>query len=327
MGKSKFKKKKIEEVNCMKVKLRIITFGISVLALISLLASLIYAKENEDLRTVIEINNEEVTVREFMLNYDYDKEKSIDNLIDNKAFLNILKEYGIIESTSYKAFLSSMKNENERRLKAKENNEIIYGPVQYSEKQYYEYILSDGRAELEFIIEEEFREEINGRVQSIYEADIESYRIEDAVEGDIITINFVNEDGSVDESKKEEARKLAEEIRENNNKGISMSFENVYKEKYEFKYENKVSDENYNAELKEKALELQVGQVSEVIEFNGAYHILKCLNRYTQGYEELEVVRDQIFVKEIDLIVDELIKEEKDSMVVKINREVLDKIR
>lgn len=269
MGKSKLKKKKIEEVKGMKVKLRIITFGISVLALISLFTSLIYAKENEDLRTVLEINNEEVTVREFMLNYDYDKEKSIDNLIDNKAFLNILKEYGIIESTSYKAFLSSMKNENKRRLKAKENNEIIYGPVQYSEKQYYEYILSDGRAELEFIIEEKFKEEINSRVQSIYEADIESYRIEDAVEGEIISINFVKEDGSVKESDREEAKKLAGQIRESIISGSYTYSENVYFNKYEFKYGNKASDENYKAELKEEALELKVGEVSEVIEFNG----------------------------------------------------------
>ena len=308
------------------IKSKVIFGGGIVLVLILLFTKLILAHEKDNFKTVLTINNNNITISEFMINYDNDIESSLEKLIENRAILNILKRYEIIESTNYNDILSDLKQENKRRLKAKENNEIIYGPIQYSPKQYYEYILSNGQAELESIIEDKFRTEINDKIQLIYEENIDDFKIEDAVECEIISISFINEDGSVNDLEKKKAKKLLEEIRMNFEENTFKSYENIYKEKYEFKYENKSLDENYKAELKEKALELQVGDISEVIEFNGSYHILKCLNRYNQGYEKLDVVRDQIIVDEINSIVNELINEEKESMRIEINEEVLNKI-
>lgn len=316
--------KYIEKLKMIKGK--VIFFAGIVIVLILLFTKLILAHEKDNFKTVLTINDNNITVSEFMINYDNDIESSLEKLIENRAILNILKRYEIIESTNYKDILSDLKQENKRRLKAKENNEIIYGPIQYSPKQYYEYILSNGQAELESIIEDEYMTEINDKIQLIYEENIDDFKIEDAVECEIISISFTNEDGSVNDLEKKEAKKILEEIRMNFEENTFKSYENVYYEKYEFKYENKSLDENYKAELKEKALELQVGDVSEVIEFNGSYHILKCLNRYNQGYEKLDVVRDQIIVDEIDSIVSELINEEKESMRIEINEEVLNKI-
>lgn len=308
------------------LKIKVIFFSGIVILLILVFTNLILAHENDNFKTLLTINNEEITISEFMINYDNHIESSLEKLIENRALLNILKRYEIIESTDYNDILNGLEQENKRRLKAKENNEIIYGPIQYSPKQYYEYILSNGQAELEFIIEDKFRQEINDKIQLIYEENIEDFKIEDAVECEIISINFINEDGSVNDLEKEKAKVLLEEIRMNFEENDFESRENVCKERYEFKYENKSLDENYRTELKEKALELQVGEISEVIEFNGSYHILKCLNRYSQGYEKLDVVKDQIIVDEINSIIDELIKEEKESMRIKLEEEVFDEI-
>ena len=308
------------------IKHKILISGLIILIVILFFTTLILAQERDDLETLLTINEEKITVSEFMLNYDNDKEKAIGKLIDNRAKLNILKEYKIIENTEYKHILSELKLENKRRKEAKENNKIIYGPVQYSAKQYYEYILSNGQAELEFIIEDKFKEEINNKIKLIYEENKENFRIEDAVECEIISINFVDEEGSIHEIEKQKAKELAEKIKANINND-SETFKKVYKETYEFKYENKALDENYRSEIKEKALELEVGEVSEVIEFNGSYHILKCLNRYNQGYEDLDKVKDQIFVEEINKIIDELMKKEKENMRIEIREEVLDKIK
>lgn len=308
------------------IKHKILISGLIILIVILFFTTLILAQERDDLETLLTINEEKITVSEFMLNYDKDKEKAIGKLIDNRAKLNILKEYKIIENTEYKDILSELKLENKRRKEEKENNKIIYGPVQYSAKQYYEYILSNGQAELEFIIEDKFKEEINNKIKLIYEENKENFRIEDAVECEIISINFVDEEGSIHEIEKQKAKELAEKIKANINND-SETFKKVYKETYEFKYENKALDENYRSEIKEKALELEVGEVSEVIEFNGSYHILKCLNRYNQGYEDLDKVKDQIFVEEINKIIDELMKKEKENMRIEIREEVLDKIK
>lgn len=308
------------------IKSKVVFFIGTVIVLILVFTNLILAYENDNSKTLLTINNEDIIISEFMINYDNNIESSLEKLIENRALLNILKRYEIIESTDYNDILNGLEQENERRLEAKENNEIIYGPIQYTPKQYYEYILSNGQAELEFIIEDKFKEEINSKIQLIYEENIEDFKIEDAVECEILSISFINEDGSVNDVEKEKAKVLLEEIRMNFDESDFKLYENVYKEKYEFNYENKALDENYKAELKEKALELQVGDVSEVIEFNGSYHILKCLNRYNQGYEKLDVVRDQIIVDEIDSIINELIKEEKESMRIEINEEVLNEI-
>ncbi len=52
----------------------------------------------------------------------------------------MMREYGIADDLSYKTFYDSFIAENKRRAKALENDEIIYGPKQYTEISYYEYL-------------------------------------------------------------------------------------------------------------------------------------------------------------------------------------------
>ena len=52
----------------------------------------------------------------------------------------MMREYGIADDLSYKSFYDSFMAENKRRAKAIENDEIIYGPKQYTEISYFEYI-------------------------------------------------------------------------------------------------------------------------------------------------------------------------------------------
>ena len=52
----------------------------------------------------------------------------------------MMLEYGITEDLSYNTFYEAFIAENKRRADALEKDEIIYGPKQYTEISYYEYL-------------------------------------------------------------------------------------------------------------------------------------------------------------------------------------------
>jgi hypothetical protein len=55
----------------------------------------------------------------------------------------IAKETGLIHDISYTSFLIDFQNENIRRKMAIQNNEVLYGPVQFTEENYFDYKLSN----------------------------------------------------------------------------------------------------------------------------------------------------------------------------------------
>lgn len=67
----------------------------------------------------------------------------MDQLVKAKVQQIEAKKYGILDDTSYDAFLSKLKQENERRSAALAKGQIIYGPTQYTEQMYYGYVLSN----------------------------------------------------------------------------------------------------------------------------------------------------------------------------------------
>ena len=82
---------------------------------------------------------------------DYSGEKPKDKLLEEatasiryyKAILSDCKEKGLIDDISFSYFLKSLEAENERRSKAMENDEVIYGNSQYTRNNYFDYVLSN----------------------------------------------------------------------------------------------------------------------------------------------------------------------------------------
>ncbi|OAB44852.1 peptidyl-prolyl cis-trans isomerase [Paenibacillus antarcticus] len=70
---------------------------------------------------------------------DIMKAEAMENLIMVKTAQQAAIDYGIMKDSSYTAFLKELNNENNRRAKALENKQVIYGPKEYSEQTYYDY--------------------------------------------------------------------------------------------------------------------------------------------------------------------------------------------
>lgn len=80
---------------------------------------------------------------------------SLDEAVRIKTEQLIMVDYGVTDDISYETYYNSFIAENKRRLTAIENNEIIYGPKQYTLKTYFDYVHNNRLIELKAFINKE----------------------------------------------------------------------------------------------------------------------------------------------------------------------------
>lgn len=71
------------------------------------------------------------------------KNRALEDAVKVKIQQQLAREYGLIDDIGYANFLTLWQNENQRRKKALVNRQVIYGPEQYTEAGYYDYLLSN----------------------------------------------------------------------------------------------------------------------------------------------------------------------------------------
>ena len=84
-----------------------------------------------------------------------------------KQFLKYAEKYGLIESAEYQDLEDQLEKENDRRKKALEQGEVIYGPTQYTMETYIKYICGS--------MEPELIEKMKGKEISCTEEDVRAY--------------------------------------------------------------------------------------------------------------------------------------------------------
>jgi len=80
------------------------------------------------------------------------KAKTLSTLKKIKTEQYLFKQYGIADDISYPCFIRELDAENERRRITKANNQPVYGPLQFDEKVYYDYLNSERRHKLRNIL-------------------------------------------------------------------------------------------------------------------------------------------------------------------------------
>jgi hypothetical protein len=71
------------------------------------------------------------------------KKRTLNILVKIKIQQILAKKQGLTDDITYTGFLSSFNKENQRRLNAGKNGQVIYGPVQYNENGYYNYVFTN----------------------------------------------------------------------------------------------------------------------------------------------------------------------------------------
>lgn len=111
---------------------------------------------------------------------EYAKEMAKTELVDKKCRQKLMLECGIISDAGYSAFLKELNQVNRQRKRIKDSGGVIYGPVQYSEKEYDIYCMSNREIELKRRLEQVqcTEEEIHGWYEKNQEI---LYKIPDTV--------------------------------------------------------------------------------------------------------------------------------------------------
>lgn len=78
------------------------------------------------------------------------------------------KERDLIDKINYKDFKKDWQTENKLRAEKIANNQIVYGPSQYEEKQYYEYIMNNLVIELKNYMRENELDITNKQINQVY---------------------------------------------------------------------------------------------------------------------------------------------------------------
>lgn len=71
------------------------------------------------------------------------KNKALDEAVKMKVQQILAQEQGLMSDISYTTFLDNWTKENQRRTLAVKNKKVIYGPMQYTEKGYFDYVWSN----------------------------------------------------------------------------------------------------------------------------------------------------------------------------------------
>ena len=71
------------------------------------------------------------------------KELAIQDIIDVRIQLDLARDEGLISDTSFSAVMQLRKEENDRRAKAIQSGRVLYGPREYSEAVFFDYLISN----------------------------------------------------------------------------------------------------------------------------------------------------------------------------------------
>ena len=68
------------------------------------------------------------------------KQRATEEIKLYKYEQSLMKEYGTVEDTSFKTFVSLWKQDKKERAEKKAAGEIVYGPVSYTKEEYYKHL-------------------------------------------------------------------------------------------------------------------------------------------------------------------------------------------
>ncbi|MFC5470565.1 peptidylprolyl isomerase [Cohnella suwonensis] len=224
---------------------------------------------------------------------------ALEELVRIKVQQQLAKREGLLADSTYAVFLKDLEKENQRREKAVEKGEVIFGPLRYDEVSYYDM----KQGELTASLQEKLypaSDASDERIAAYYEENKES-RFKRTPEVALRQLIFPFAEGGMT---REAAAEWAERVREALKAGEdweAVRQKLVSRDEVTFDTETMVLNERFMREegmrwqkLIGAGLPLKTGEISEAFEENGAYRVLICTGIEPQGYYPLAEVKDGI---------------------------------
>lgn len=229
------------------------------------------------------------------------KKKALEDCIRIKVQQMIAKEQGVLTDISYEGFLKSLKIENDRRQKALREQKVIFGPVRYTENAYFEYVMSNAMLSVTRNLAKNGWSPDEQQSKQFYEANkSQLYQAPASVKVKQISISFLDSNRNIDEELKAGVKQALEAALTHISSGIS--FEQAAREmgqsvqvtEQEYKMDNYVHVSR--SPVIQAAQNLKPGEIRGVIEENGSFYIIQCLENESPGSRDLpfDQVKDRV---------------------------------
>lgn len=251
---------------------------------------------------------------------EYIKDTALQSSIMVKLQQVVAREKGIVSYIDYSDFKDRLVQENARRKYDKENSGIIYGPVKYTTKMYYNYLFSQMLIALKRkMAQHEFKisdMELNQEYESTKN---ERFRNRDQIKVEIITPLS---------GKDTIFTKLTESV-ENINKLENII--NVYRDQINIS-EMQINDETYdlyfrqNESLVENIYQLTIDQSIVFRDNDNQLSIIRCITHEKSGYKSFEEVKELVRLKWIDNQYEDWLKMVRLEADIRVNEEYLNEV-
>lgn len=218
-------------------------------------------------------------------------------LIRQQIEQQLAQRAGLAVSSSFEEFLQGMDDENARRSKAAASNEVVYGPVHLEAQAYYSYYMSNlENATIEAMIRNQMIALTEEQLVQEYERNkAAKYTFRGAIHLEWATLSYGSGTEYKDKQSAVERMKLLQD---------AVSKGAVFRQKAEELGLNIAEAQVTNASRRTAMLEspfilqtaeqLSQGQISGIIEENGAVHLLHCTGVGEDIVQPFEQVKDQI---------------------------------
>lgn len=334
---------------CTRLRPKALFISFVSFALLAAVSSCILYFQNKSGQTAMQVNGEPVAKEEFKLfedgnlantvnyfnlkynaeytedfwNRSFDGEvpcellrkNTIEQLVKVKIEQKLLKDYGIVTDITYTNFLENLKKENKRRNKALKSKQVIYGPVNYSEREYYDYLLTTNIIKLkEILVQKGIIKVSVSNLMDFYDKNSETlFPSTDTIKTSKLRITYVNKDGSINQEAKLAAYEAALKAKERIDAGEDfdkVAADTNQEKKALFQVfdhsSERIDTMTYNKVLKQ-IKDLKPGQITGVINDNGAFWILKVIERKGGDRKSFEEGEDYVRTKYVDEKYEELV--------------------
>lgn len=257
------------------------------------------------------------------------KKKALEDSINQKIRQILAKEQEVLPDISYAGFIQNFNLENQRRQQAIKNHQVIFGPAQYTEEAYYEYMMANTALSVKNHLMEHDWKPSEQQLITFYEANKRRlYHASATVKVRQLSLSFLDANRNVDTLLKTQVKRKIEKAREKISSGIS--FEQAVKD---IKQDDRVTEEVYNLDsyrhnvrspVAQASADLLPGEVSEIIEENGRFNLILCMEKDQLGSEYLvfDGIREQVLKDYIDNQYEQYVRERLTYAKVVLNEEL-----
>jgi hypothetical protein len=300
------------------------------------------------------MNQERVNTLEYFrtkCNFDYDKDfwtrdcegtkprvllqkRTVNRIVREKVEQILFRELGLIDDVRYSAFLENLESLNRDREQAVKDGRVIYGPVRYTQLQYYGHWKASLQIQAKSKLTQERLSVAEQEVRAYYDQNKGLFKAADTTTLEIAII----EPKQVPDAEKTKGKvgSATQAILSQMRAGEGL--EHVvqgYADKPDINVscrrvdalDNERVGELFSASASaEKILALAPGECVSVADSGGTVQIIKCISKKTGDYLPLEAVKERARARCLDQLYDRLVGELTKKADVRINQQALDRI-